>query len=131
MGGKLKTGEVTYDINISPNPLVVDTSLSIDDVTVKVKVEDVPGFKVSLKPKFSWNPVNDILTATGTIANLFSSQISEKVVAAIKGYSVDVYTVPDIPVDQQGVKLTLSPANLELSNQNGMLMVTGTINVSD
>lgn len=128
--GDFKTGEMTFDIKIDPNPMVVDTSVSIHNVTVKVKVEDVPGFKVSLEPKFSWNPVNDILTAAGTIANLFSSQISDKVVTAVKGYSVDVFTVPDISVDKRGINLILSPGNLELSNEKGMLMVTGTISIS-
>ena len=129
--GDLKTGEMSYDINTSPDPLVVDIAVSVDNVTVKVEVTDVPDFKVTLKPKFSWNPVNDILTAAGAIANLFSSQISDKVVSEVKGYTTDIYTVPDIPVDQQGVKLTLAPSNLKLSNQNGMLMVTGTISVSE
>lgn len=130
MGDTLKTGEVNFDVSYSPDPLNVKTSVSIDDTTVKVTINDVPKLDVTLKPKFSWNPVNDILTCVTSIANLFSSQISDKIVDEVKGISVDLYTIPPINVDQSGVSLTITPSNLKLENNNGLLMVSGDIDVT-
>ncbi|WP_263081081.1 hypothetical protein [Endozoicomonas sp. Mp262] len=130
MGDPLKTGEVNYKVSYSPNPLTVNTSLSINNTTVKVTINDVPKLDVTLTPQYSWNPVNDVLTSIGSLANLFSSEISGKIVDEIKGVSVDIYTIPDITIDQSGVNLTLSPSNLKLENSNGLMMVSGDISVS-
>ena len=130
MGDTLKTGEVNFDVSYSPDPLNVNTSVSIDDTTVKVTINDVPKLDVTLKPTFSWNPVNDILTCVTSIANLFSSQISDKIVDEVKGISVDLYTIPPIHVDQSGISLTITPSNLKLENNNGLLMVSGDIDVT-
>ena len=130
MSDLLKTVEVSYGVSYSPNPLVIDTSLSIDDTAVKVTIDDVPNLDVTLTPKPSGNPINDVMTAIGSLGNLFSSQISDKVVSEVKGVSITVFNVSDITVDQSGINLTLSPDNLVLDNHNGMMMVSGDINVT-
>jgi hypothetical protein len=130
MSDTLKTGEINYDVNYSPDPLVINTTLSCEDKKIKVKIDGIPNLKVVLTPKFSWNPVNDILTAVGSLVNLFSSEILSVIVAKAKGISVDVYTIPDIPIDPEGIHLTLSPSNIKFENANGFLMVSADIDIS-
>ncbi|MCY4045401.1 MAG: hypothetical protein OXE99_09995 [Cellvibrionales bacterium] len=130
MSGPLKTGEVNYDISYSPDPLVVNTTVSIDDTTLKVTIDSVPDLSVTLTPKLTWNPVNDIFTCVLSIANLFSSEISSKVESEVKGVAINLYTLPPVTIDEQGVNVTLTPSDLSLENHEGLLMVSGDIDVS-
>ena len=130
MSDTLKTGEVNYEVSYSPDPLVIKTNLSSEDKKIKAKIDDVPNLSVTLEPKFSWNPVNALLTAAGSLANAFKSEISSKIVSDLKGKSIDIYTIPDIDIDPEGIKLTLSPSNIKVENKNGLLMVSGDIDIS-
>lgn len=130
MGEPLKTGEVNYTVNISPSPLVVQAKLAFDNTKLSASVTAIPGLSVTLTPKFSWNPVNDVLTAIGSLANVFSGKISDAITNAAVGKSVDLVTVPDIPLNYEGISLKLSPSNLAFSNEQGLLMVTGDFSIS-
>ncbi|MDJ0676702.1 MAG: hypothetical protein QNJ36_15210 [Calothrix sp. MO_167.B42] len=132
MSDTLKTGEVNYDVSYSPDPLVIDIKLSSENKKIKVKIDDVPGLKVMLEPKFTtWNPVNNILTAVGSLTSILASEIPWALSKLVKLIPpIDVYNVPDIPIDPAGVKLKISPSNIKLENENGLLMVSGDIDIS-
>ncbi|WP_424101147.1 hypothetical protein [Moorena producens] len=130
MSDILKTFEVNYDVSYSPNPLVINTKITSENNTIKVKIDDVPNLSVTLTPKVSGNPVNDILTAVGSLGNLFQEEISKKIVSEAKGISADIYTISDISIDPEGIQLKLSPSNVTIENDNGLLMVSGDIDIS-
>ncbi len=134
MGTPLKTGEVNYDVSITPEPLVVKTALSTvnenGEESIQLSVTDIPGLNISLKPIYDWNPVNDLLTLIGTVANTMSSSASSAIVTLAKGYQKSIVAIKPIPIDKDGINLTVTPSNVVLENFNGYLMVGGDVAIS-
>ena len=127
---------VTYDVSYKPDPLVVNTTLSIDNdkSEVQATINSIPNLSVTLDPVYSSNPIDDIVTAVGSLINVLSPELSKIVGNKVKGTDITVYTISDIPIDEGGINLTLSPGNLTLENykENGkqMMLVYGDIKVS-
>ncbi len=130
MGQPLKTGEIEYTVSVSPNPLVVVAGITFNNTKLSASVTDVPNLSVTLVPKFSWNPVNAVLTIIGSLANAFKGKISDRIKKEVVGKSIDIVTVPDIPLSHEGIGITLSPSNLSFSKNEGFLMITGDYTIS-
>lgn len=131
MSEPLKTGTISYDISVSPTPLVINVGLSVVTSDVKVNIVDVPNLSVKLSPKYSWNPIDDLLTTVGLLANAFSSKISSAIVDKIKGVSIKVHTVQPVTVGQGGISLTFAPSDIKLSNDGkGNLQITADLSIS-
>jgi hypothetical protein len=131
MNDPLKTGTVSYDVSVSPSPLAINVRLGIQANIISLKIDDVPGLGIRLNPKYSWNPVDDLLTDLGTLANLFTSAIASAVKTKLVGVSVNVYTVQPIKIADAGIALTFTPSNVTINNDGkGMLLVSSDISVS-
>ena len=131
MSHPLKVGTVSYDVTIKPAPLTVDVALSVVQNDIKITVTDIPGLSVLLVPKFSINPLNDIFTVAGALADIFQSKISDTILNHIKGFSKTVYTVNPITINDAGIALSFAPTNLTFTGDTaGMLEVTASLSIS-
>ena len=121
---------VSYSIQYAPNPVGVNLGISIANKSVRVTLDGVPPLAVTATPNFDGNIIVSALSAITTpLANVITLSLGAFAGNLMNGRTFDVATVPDIPFDIQGVRGTLSPSNLGVSDFNGQLKVSGDISV--
>lgn len=122
---------VSYDISYSPNPIGASLDLSINGNTAKVSINHVPALAVTATPHYSANIGADILSTIGTpLVNAVTLCLGGAATSLLQGKTFDVYTLSSYTLSIANASVRLTPANLQLSNYNGMLMVTGDLTLS-
>ena len=122
---------VSYDISYSPNPIGASLNLYLDGSTAKVGVNHVPSLAVTVTPHYSANIGSDILSTIATpLANAVSLCLGGAANSLLQGKTFDVYTLSSYTLSIANSSVRLTPANLQLSNYGGMLMLTGDLAIS-
>ncbi|MCP4217039.1 MAG: hypothetical protein GY765_20495 [bacterium] len=120
---------VNYNVSTSPSQIGANVKVSISNTTLKAKLQDVGNFGFNITP--TGNVAEEIISGVAwPIANIVAASLKGYVIDAIIGTSMDLTTIPSIPVTVEGTTITIQPANMGLSNYNGMLMITGDVNLS-
>ena len=121
---------VSYDMHYTPNPIGVNLSIQLSGTTVKVSITNVPGVLVTATPHYSANIASDILSTIGTpMANAITTSAGAFATGVLQNKSFDIYTIPAIGLSISGVSVHLNPGNLALGSFNGMLMLTGDLDL--
>ncbi len=120
---------LSYDAKTQPSNVGVRFGLSFADTTLKATVDDIDNFSVSLTP--SGNVSEEILSGVAwPLAQSLSTMLPPLVRALMTGFTFNVLTVSAATTSIAGEPITVKPAGLSLSNQNGILVVQGAIDVS-
>ncbi|HKF49968.1 MAG TPA: hypothetical protein VKB38_21575 [Terracidiphilus sp.] len=121
---------VSYSIQYSPNPVGVNLNVSIANTSVRVTLSGVPPLAVTATPNFSGNIIVSALSAITTpLANVITLSLGAFAGNLMNGRTFDVASLPAIPFDIEGVRGTITPSNLSISNFNGQLKVSGDVSV--
>ena len=121
---------VNYDLHYTPDPIDFSLQLYGDGAEIKVKMEDVPKVVVVATPSYSEDIGSDILSTIGTpMADMVSASLGAFTNKLLDGMGFTITTVPSIDLNVEGKKITLTPGKIEVSNYNGMLMATGTVDI--
>jgi len=119
---------VSYSINYSPNPVGVNLNLSISGGTVAVTLSGVPPLAVTASPSFSGNILTSALSAVTTpLANAITLSLGAFAGNLMNGRSYNIADIPAVPFNIAGLAGTLKPSGLSLSNFNGMLKISGDV----
>lgn len=126
--GCVKFG-LNYNLYAKPNPAGI-ISLSISgDKTLRATTSRLNTFVLVLEP--TGNPVEWILSAlTDPLLQTVTAVFSPLISSAFNGIAFDVYTVPSIPINIEGLSFTVVPQQVSLSSFAGLLALNGTVNVS-
>jgi hypothetical protein len=122
---------VSYDINYSPKPVNVNLNMAINGNKLNVSLANVPKVVVTATPHYGVNIASDILSTVGTpVVNAISLSLGLFASNILQGKSFDVYTISDFSFNAGGGAVNLHPENLSLSNEGGMLLITGDLKIS-
>jgi hypothetical protein len=103
----------------------------ISNTTVSVTLSGVPNLAVTASPRFSGNPFTSAMSVVLTpIANAITLSLGAFAGQLINGRSFDITTVQPVSFNVQGVAGTVKPVNLSVSNFNGLLKISGDVQVS-
>jgi hypothetical protein len=117
---------VSYNLDYSPKPVGVDLTLQLSNTTIKVGLSGVPTLVVTATPSYSGNILDAAISTLATpLANSITLSLGVFAGQIINGESFNVTTVPNLPFNIEGMSGTLSPSNLNLSNFNGQLKISG------
>ena len=120
---------VNYSLSTKPETVTATIQASISGGrTVVATTRDISGFTIFLTP--SGNVIETILSAiTWPVTQAVIAAFSPAISSALKNISFAIWSVPDIPINVEGVTLTISPDNLALGSYAGMMMVAGTVKI--
>ncbi|MFE2752049.1 hypothetical protein ACFXGA_08580 [Actinosynnema sp. NPDC059335] len=114
-----------FALELIPDP-VADVRLDLDDAVLSAKTVHVGHVTLKLTPTRG-----DIVSAVlAWVTNALSGLISPFVRQAMTGIRFDVYRVPTLHVDLEGVHFDVSPKDLDLSAHNGTVEITGRLHVA-
>jgi len=120
---------LNYDASISPSPVSVQFGLNFSANTLKATINNVDNFVAVLKP--AGNVSEMILSAIADpLAQTLGVVLPPMGKHLIEGHSISIMSVSPIDQEISGEHITLTPANLQASTWNDMLMIKGDINVS-
>lgn len=120
---------INYDLLAAPNPSGTIT-LSIHGATVRATTTKLDTFVLLLKP--TGNPVQWILSAlTGPLLQVVTLAFSPLITKLLEGISFDVWVLPSIPIDVQGLHFVVTPVDVRLVTFGGMASIEGTARITD
>jgi hypothetical protein len=118
---------IGYDVK--PSTIPANVKISVNNTTLHAQIQDIGDFGFSITPN-GGGIAEDILSAIAwPIANLVAPILKDKAINAINGTGFDVMSVPNIPIQVNGITLTLQPANMNLANYDGMLLIGCDVNI--
>jgi len=115
-----------FDLVLAPDP-VATVRLDLDEGVLSARTTDVSGFDLDVIPT-SGDIVSIVLS---WVVDALSGVISPYVSDALTGISFDVYRVPTLHVDLDGVSFDATPAGLGLSVDGGTVTVGGYLAITD
>ncbi len=123
---------VSYDVHLMPSTPTVPLRLSTRGTQLRVSVIDVPTVTIALTPNYSGNVLTGIISTFATpVMNAVTLTMSAAVTSIIQeGPTFDVAKIESQSLTVEGVQITLTPSNLNLSNYNGMLKISGSLDIS-
>ncbi len=119
---------LNYDLYAKPNPTGT-ISLSISRGRhVAARTSHLNTFVLILKPTGS--PIEWILSAvTDPLLQAVTAAFSPLISQAFNGISFDVWEIPNIPFQYEGISLTAVPSNVAISGFGGMMLISGNVTI--
>ncbi|GAA1304181.1 hypothetical protein [Saccharothrix xinjiangensis] len=114
-----------FDLSLDPDP-VATVRLALDDAVLSASTAAVGGFELVLTPT-DGDLVSEVLS---WIVDALSGFISPYVSGALEGISFEVYRVPTLHVDLDGVDFDAMPVDLDLSADDGTITVRGRLDIT-
>ena len=124
------------DFTTDPTPLTVTVTPTVSGSdSIKLQLQPLPKFSINYKPDGSgWEKFN---ADTGKhVATTLIAEITPFVTATLQtkgqGYlDGQAVTVPPIPLTYQGISLTLTPSNLNISTSDSdHVLVSATVKIA-
>ena len=117
-----------YDLLTAPNPAGV-ISLSVShNRKVSAKTSQLDTFIIVLKP--TGNPIEWILSAvTDPLLQVITLVFAPLISNAFNDISFDVWDLPQITFKYNGVNLKLIPTKVVISSDQGMMSITGHVDI--
>lgn len=121
---------ISYKATVTPSNLGVKFGLGFSGATLRATVKSTDTFTLLLQP--TGNISEEILsTVAYPTAQTLTFMLTPLIDSLIKGTTFDVLTVLPSSVNIMGEQVTVAPVgDLQMSTQNGMLMVTGSLKVA-
>jgi hypothetical protein len=115
--------------NVHPSRIPAKIRISVNNKTLRAQIQDIGDFSFTIVPN-GGNIAEDILSAVAwPIANIVAAALKNTVTDAIIGTRFDVMEIPDIPIRAADITVTLKPANMNLANYGGMLLIGCDLNI--
>jgi len=119
---------VNYNASVQPTPKAI-FSVVVSGNQVHITFKSMSTVVVLLEP--TGNVSQQILSwMLVGIANAVSASMSAAISTFVQNIKFPIVTIPSFSPTIEGVKFTITPSNLALSNFNGMLAVGGDITVN-
>lgn len=121
---------VNFDLNHYPNPIALNLAVQLNNKTLSIVPVDIPRITVTATPRYSGSIVDSIISTVVTpIANIVTGSLGMFASEIFGGKSFDVFDVPDMSFNAPGMTITIKPAHLSVDNFNGMLMISGDVDI--
>ena len=123
------------DFTTNPSPLTVTVAPAVSGSnTITLKLQALPSFTVTYKPDGSgWEQFNAKTLAN--VAGIIIGKITPFVTGTLQSAAQSeldtlAVTVPAIPITFEGISLTLTPSQLNISaSDSEHVLVTATVNI--
>jgi hypothetical protein len=123
--------QIGFDYNAEPIPSKVGArfGLGVSNTTIRVTVKSVDSFIIKVTP--TGDVPSEILSGVAEpLAQTLGVTLAPLARHLIEGVHMDVLTIHPATHEVDGEKVTVSPADLSISEDNGMLKVSASLNVT-
>lgn len=114
---------ISYDARTQPDPISIGVALEVSGTEIRARVTDIQPFVCTLTP--SGNISEMVLSSIAwPLAQTIGVILPTKATDIVAGFGpISIATVGPTQQSIAGQTLTITPANMQMSNWNGMLKV--------